>query len=354
VSFYDDHRKYHIKTLGTNRREAELYEQKIKTLKAENRLNEVLEKNKKTPVILVKEYAKEYIEWYKSKNKGWKLTRASQIKKFTKKFKSELLSNIKQLDIENYITERQKEISPYSKKIIKKGTVDADIVAIKHFFNKAIEWEYLKENPTKNIKKFNESNIRVRFLEYEEVERLVSNCDPYLKSIVQCAVLTGMRKSEILNLNWFQVDLKKRLITLPEQKNKEIGYVYISDELLNLLEKLKKERKSEYVFTNENGGKISSFKRSFKTALKRSNIANFRFHDLRHTFASLLVKNGVHPMIVQRLMRHKSLDMTMRYSHLSDKDIWNAADDLGQKVSRGKLNNNNLIIIEDYKNAKNL
>ena len=354
VSFYDEYRRYHIKTLGTNRKEAELYEQKIKTLKAENRLNEVLEKKKKIPTILVKNFTQKYIDWYKSKNKGWEKTRGTQIKRFAERHKNIPLPKINQENIESFISEREKDISPYSKKTIKKGTVDADIKAIKHFFNKAIEWGYYnQENPAKNIAKFNEDNSRMRFIEYEEIQTLLDNCIDHLKPIVQCALLTGMRKSEILNLKWFQVDLNKRLITLHEQKNKEVGYIYISDELLTILSQLKENRKSEYVFTGTNGKKLSSVDKSFKTALRNSGIKDFRFHDLRHTYASLLVKNGVHPMVVKKLMRHKTLDMTMRYSHLSDSDIWNAANKLGDKIfgNRGQ-NNNNLIIIEEYKETK--
>lgn len=85
VSFYDEFSKYRIKTLGSNKHEAVLYEQKIKTLKAENRLNEVLEKNKKVPTILVKDYICKYIDWYKSKYKRWE-DRESQIKRFAGKF----------------------------------------------------------------------------------------------------------------------------------------------------------------------------------------------------------------------------------------------------------------------------
>tara|TARA_B100000315_G_scaffold257886_1_gene308232 strand:+ start:250 stop:693 length:444 start_codon:yes stop_codon:yes gene_type:complete len=141
-----------------------------------------------------------------------------------------------------------------------------------------------------------------------------------------------MRKSEILSLKWFQVDLKKRLITLHEQKNKKIGYIYINDEFFDLLSKLKQIRRSEYVFVGENGKKISSFRRSFNTALKRSGIENCKFHSLRHTFASQLLMGGAQPMIVQKLMRHESLKMTQRYSHLSDEYIWKASNKLSERI----------------------
>ena len=345
VSFRDEFNRYQIKTLGQSKKEAELYERKVKTLKAENRLNDVLEKSKKPKSILVKDFLERYIEWYESKNKDFK-NRKVQIRRFTKKLRNMSLSRVTQIDIEDYILKRQMEKSPYSKKVIKKGTVDAEIVAIKHLFNKAIEWGYIDSSPAKKVKKFNEDNSRLRFLNYEEVEKLLSHCSDYLKPVVKCAVLTGMRKAEILNLKWFQVGLKKRLITLHEQKNKEIGYIYINDEFLILLTELKRHRKSEYVFTGENGKKIACFKRSFKTALKRSSIEDFRFHDLRHTFASLLVRNGEHPMVVQRLMRHKSIKMTMRYSHLSDDVLWKASNKLSEKMSRQKEKNDyNLIII---------
>ena len=136
MSFRDEFNRFRIKTLGTSKREAEFYEKKVNTLKSEKRLNEILEKSKKPKTILVKDFLERYIEWYESKNKDFK-TREVQIKRFTKKLRNMSLSQISQIDTEDYILRRQKDKSAYSKNVIKKGTVDADIVAIKHFFNKA-------------------------------------------------------------------------------------------------------------------------------------------------------------------------------------------------------------------------
>ena len=85
-----------------------------------------------------------------------------------------------------------------------------------------------------------------------------------------------------------------------------------------------KKTKSEHVFTDANERKVSCFRKRFKSVLETSGIKDFRFHDLRHTFAYLLIKNGEHPMLVQKLMRHKSLDRTLRSSHLPDKEAWKA------------------------------
>ena len=87
--------------------------------------------------------------------------------------------------------------------------------------------------------------------------------------------------------------------------------------LYKTLKNLHSIKKSEWVFPGKAGKPLGDFKRAFKTALRKAGISDFRFHDLRHTFASHLVMNGVNIRTVQQLLGHKDIKMTMRYSHLS-------------------------------------
>ena len=131
------------------------------------------------------------------------------------------------------------------------------------------------------------------------------------------ALHTGMRKSEILNLKWVDVDFDQKLITIGDTKNGEIRYIPMNETLTEALESVKKYAYSPYVFCNDNGNRYGDIKKGFSAALKRAGITTFRFHDLRHTFASYLVMSGVDIRTVQELMGHKSIEMTCRYAHLS-------------------------------------
>jgi integrase len=129
-----------------------------------------------------------------------------------------------------------------------------------------------------------------------------------------------MRKSEILNLTWDNVDLKNGLILLEKTKNGERREIPMNEPLKQLFRQLFSRRRldTEYVFVNpETGKRYIDLKRSFATACKKSGIRDFHFHDLRHTFASQLVMNGVDLKTVQELLGHKDIKMTLRYSHLS-------------------------------------
>ncbi|MHB1697439.1 MAG: site-specific integrase [bacterium] len=161
---------------------------------------------------------------------------------------------------------------------------------------------------------------------------MTSNCDVHLKPVVITALNTGMRRSEILYLTWDRVDLANRIILLDKTKNGERREIPINDTLFAALSVLIRNIKCDYVFYNPATLKpFSDLKRVFGTALRKSHILDFRFHDLRHTFASMLVMKGVDLVAVKQLMGHKDIKMTLRYSHLSQAHIRNAVGVLDKK-----------------------
>ncbi|MDI1471518.1 MAG: site-specific integrase [Thermodesulfovibrio sp.] len=129
-----------------------------------------------------------------------------------------------------------------------------------------------------------------------------------------------MRKDEILSLKRNNVDLKNGYIYVETSKNGESRTIPMNDMLLSLFRKLFTERRidTDYVFINpETGTKYQDIKRSFTTALRKAQIKDFHFHDLRHTFASHLVMSGVDLTTVKELLGYKDIKMTLRYSHLA-------------------------------------
>lgn len=224
-------------------------------------------------------------------------------------FSGKSLAEITPQSIEQYKSERIKKVAP--------ATVNKELACLKCLFNKAIAWGKFNDNPVRKVKLLKEDNKRIRYLEKEEIRRLIDNCASHLKPIVIVAVFTGMRKSEILELKWKNIDIERGIIYLLETKNGERREVIINNTVKRTLIAVLKHPFSPYVFCEEDGKPYANVRKSFFTALKKAGIINFHFHDLRHTFASQLVMSGVDLKTVQELLGHKSIEMTMRYSHLS-------------------------------------
>ncbi len=212
---------------------------------------------------------------------------------------------------------------------------------LKHMFNKAVEWEMVPEYVLKRIRKvkpLKDDGKRLRYLSIEEAQTLIKACDPHLTPIVITALHTGMRRGEILSLQWEKnIDLKHGFILLDKTKNGERREIPISDTLRSVLQGLLRRIDVPHLFYDPQTGKpFKDVKRSFHTACKRSGIRDFHFHDLRHTFASHMVMNGVDLSTVSKLLGHKSLNMTLRYSHLSKGHLNNAVNILDNTLHGSK------------------
>ncbi len=128
---------------------------------------------------------------------------------------------------------------------------------------------------------------------------------------------TGMRKQEILSLKWKQIDLENGYIDLPDTKNNTSAKIPINETIKNVLSNIQRRLDIPFVFFNEiTGQRQNEIHYSFRKALERAKITDFRFHDLRHTFGSYLAMNGVTLPALKQLMRHSDISMTMRYIHL--------------------------------------
>ncbi|MDI6793141.1 MAG: site-specific integrase [bacterium] len=150
------------------------------------------------------------------------------------------------------------------------------------------------------------------------------------------ALNTGMRKGEILTLKWDQVDLKHGFILLDESdtKNGERKEIPINETLRQTLQRIMRQLDVPYVFYDPATGKpYQDVKTSFKTAVRKSKIRDFKFHDLRHTFASHLVMAGVDITTVKELLGHKTITMTLRYAHLAPSHKVKAVDLLDSTIN---------------------
>jgi integrase len=307
--------------IGPDKRLAETVLKKRKVEIAEGRYMDI----KKNEKIKFENFADQYLELHsKINNRSWQKSDLHNIKSIKRHFSGKYLYEITPVMIERFKTERIKEVSP--------ATVNRNLTCLKSMFNKAIQWGKLEENPFRAVKLLKENNKRLRYLEKEEIIRLLARCTKHLRPIVVIALNTGMRKGEILGLKWQDIDFKQGIIYLYNTKNGEKREIPINEMAKTALIRTLKHPDSPYVFCDKNGNLIRDFRKSFFTALKKSGIINFRFHDLRHTFASQLVMAGVDLNTVRELLGHKSLEMTLRYAHLSPDHKRRAVDVLSKRM----------------------
>jgi integrase len=204
---------------------------------------------------------------------------------------------------------------------VKSATINRELATLKKAFNLALkEWEWVESNPVSKVSMEPEDNKRDRWLTQDEEERLLKACPHWLREVVVFALNTGMRLSEILELSWDAVDFFRKTVTVFKSKNKERRTIPLNGSAIELLKFKAKVRliKTNLVFYGPRANKLVR-KRNvswvFHTIARGTGISDFRFHDLRHTFATRLIQAGVDLYRVQRLLGHKSPSMTQRYAH---------------------------------------
>lgn len=276
--------------------------------------------------MLFREMAKLFIKEHSKVNKrSWK-TDEQRMTVLVEQFGDKTLSQINRQDVERFRSVLAKELSP--------ATVNRYMALLKTLYNKAIEWDKVKVNPVTRIKQFSETN-RIRYLTEEEEQKLSDAFPQNYWPWVEIALNTGMRRGEQFGLQWKHIDFQTSIITIPRAKNGELRHIPMNDRVIAILQGLPSRLKSTWVFTSSNGETAMDadnfVRRVFKPALTKAGIGDFRWHDLRHTFASRLVMAGEDIRTVQELMGHKNITMTMRYSHLSPKHLMGAVQRLTEK-----------------------
>lgn len=204
--------------------------------------------------------------------------------------------------------------------LIKEGrlsfaSINRYFTSVGRSFSMAVEQDLIENNPFRKLGKLKEPKGRVRFLSDDERERLLFECKKvdYLYLLVVLALTTGARKGEILSLKWSQVNFKENIIVLEDTKNGErrsLPLCTFSKE--TLLEWKDRDMHKEKVFH------VLDCQNSWRSAIKRAQIKDFRFHDLRHSCASYLAMQGVPLLAIADILGHKSLEMVKRYAHLSN------------------------------------
>lgn len=291
----------------------------------------------------------EYLEWSKVHKRSYERDAASA-KHIKAYFGNKRSNEVSPWLLEKYKAKRRDEIiAKYpdkDEKDVSLASINRELAFLKTVYSMGIKWEKIDQNPVKGIKMFKEKSVE-RYLEVDEINALLKACESSknrsLKGIVATAVNTGMRLREILYLRTKDIDFKISIINIEDSKNGDRGKVPINDFLKGILKEHLKSHKHEYVFCDSGGKPYDDIRYSFTAALKTEGIESFRFHDLRHTFASQLALNGVDLYTIQKLGRWKTLSMVMKYAHLSPEHQQTAANVLGgiiQAQNKDKLSTN--------------
>ncbi|MBW9108117.1 tyrosine-type recombinase/integrase [Paraburkholderia phenoliruptrix] len=237
------------------------------------------------------------------------------------------------------------------------STVNRDLSALRGLFSRALEWGVIAEHPMRTVKALQAPSGKVRWLSDDEECRLRAALDAreerdraaresanawresrgydpmpdlrgaafvdHLKPAVLLSINTGLRQGELLKLDWQHVNLDRAILTVVDTsaKSGRQRHIPLNDEALATLKAWREQSHQSIVFASVDGGVRVDVKTAWQKLLKDAKITNFRWHDMRHHFASRLVMAGVDLNTVRELLGHADLTMTLRYAHLAPEHL---------------------------------
>lgn len=299
VDFAYQGRRYR-ESIGPNKKLAQAVLEKRRTQLRENRFFDI----RKEPKERFDSMAEEYLRYSEANKRSFRRDAVS-VKHLGSRFGGKWLKDITPKAVEDYKIARSQQVKP--------ATVNRELACLRHVFSMAMKWGKADANPVKEVRLFREPARNTRVLSADEETKLLSAACEHLRPMIVTALEGGMRRGEVLSLRWKDVDFRDGYVTVRDTKNDEIRQVPMSQRLTETLGAI--DGDEEYVFCKEDGTPYSDPKNSFRAAVRRAGIEYCRFHDLRHTFATRLVMSGVDLVTVKELLGHKTLAMTVRYSH---------------------------------------
>ncbi len=324
-------------TETANKKLAESVLAKVKVRIIEGKFFDVLEEKDRTFEEMMNRYM---VEQEKKKALSSHIRDRGSLGHLLPFFGEKVLSEITPKMIARYKAKRrQEEAAP--------ATINKELGLMRHAFNIGIrEWEWCRENPVARIAMEPVYNQVDHWLSEEKETKLLRASPQWLREIIIFALNTGMRRGEILALRWDDVDLACGTLVVMKSKNRERRTIPLNKSVFELLmSKQARTPKHNPVFSTSKGTLLigRNLMRSYYIALEKAEIQDFRFHDLRHTFATRLVQRGVDIYKVQRLLGHKTPAMTQRYAHHSPESLRDGVEVLdGQRKKLSQFYHNEM------------
>jgi len=235
---------------------------------------------------------------------------------------------------------------------LKSTTINKHIFLVNRLLRTVRDWGALPEGvrPPPMMRKLPTGDYRQRFLSQDEIGRLLAACDridhPYLSLFIRFLLLTGARKGEARTSKWRDMEFATGLWRVPMTKNGRSRRVMLSEAAIDVLRRTETRARDlaqptgpdDYIFQNPRTGTCyNSFHIAYFKARDAAGLADVRIHDLRHTYASLLINNGVSLYEVQELLGHSSSAMTQRYAHLQPNQLRSRTEIVSRLVGDGLL-----------------
>ncbi|HQS44212.1 MAG: hypothetical protein B7Y16_06270 [Methylotenera sp. 24-45-7] len=224
------------------------------------------------------------------------------------------LSDIQRSDVQLHIAKLAKDISP--------ATANIALALLRAMFNRAIDWELFDgKNPTLNIAKYPEQS-RDRFLYGDELARFLNSISELdsevMRDFFTMLLATGARKSNVLEMNWNDINLHEKIWRVPDTKNGEPYQIALAGPALEILGRRHEKKIDHWVFSaNSKSGHLEEPKRAWATLIKKADLTNLRIHDLRRTFGSFMAAQGASLQMIGKALGHKSQDATLIYARLN-------------------------------------
>lgn len=186
------------------------------------------------------------------------------------------------------------------------------------------QYHWLETNPVRRVEKLKEHQGRDRALSHAEIQILLAECrksrNPYLELVTLMALTTAIRKGEIMSLTWDKVDLDSGLAIIEEPKNGQRRSATLMPDIIKRLKELTRACNDPkgYLFPGKRPDRPVDLKKAWQKAVRDAGIEDFRFHDLRHTAATMIAMNGGSVPQIATILGHKSHQMAGRYAHLTE------------------------------------
>jgi integrase len=237
---------------------------------------------------------------------------------------------------------RHEDIDELHQEISQHHPVRANRVVevLRKAFNLAIRWGWRTDNPGKGVHR-NPEQKRTRYLSAAELSRLYEALakHPEKSSVdaIRLLALTGARRGEVLAARWDEFDLRAGIWTKPSANTKQRREhrVPLSGPAISLLQELRRRTNGDYVFPGKHGKPLADVKRTWRTVVEQAALSDVRLHDLRHTYASILVSGGASLPVVGALLGHTQPATTARYAHLYDDPLRAATERVAETVTAG-------------------